>query len=96
MKHLFRGTVMGFEKKQEGIYFDADNYSQKEADEQFKRYRGVNSRGYGYTGFEFDGQKYHDVAYLGLFEDDKLPHNNNELMDYLEQRGERREFKKLK
>ncbi|EJW90036.1 hypothetical protein EVA_21857, partial [gut metagenome] len=31
---------------------------------------------------EYDGQKYHDVTYLGEFEDDEVPHNDFELLDY--------------
>ena len=47
---------------------------------------GQPKKGYPYTGYEFDGQKYHDVTYLGEFEDDALPHNDRELLDILKKK----------
>lgn len=94
MKHLYRATVMGFEKKQEMIYFDSDYYTREEADAQFKRFRGVNSRGYGYTGFEYDGQRYHDVTYIG--EVDTLPEYGQNLHELCEKAGTKAVFEKLK
>lgn len=44
---------------------------------------------YPYTGYEYDGQKYHDVTYLGEFENDELPHNDIELMDILIKRQQK-------
>ena len=49
----------------------------------------TTDRGYPYTGYEYDGQKYHDVTYLGEFEDDELPHNDIELMDILIKRQQK-------
>ncbi len=83
MKHLFRATQLGWEGKQEGIYFDTEDYSKEEAQAQFEPYQGTTQRGYSYTGYEYDGQKYHDVTYLGEFEDDKMPHNDFELFECL-------------
>lgn len=83
MKHLFRATKLGWKKEQEGVWFDSDKYSKKEAEKEFKPYEGTTQRGYPYTGYEFDGQKYHDVTYLGEFEDDDLPRNNTEYIDKL-------------
>lgn len=81
MKHLFRATKLGWGKDQEGVWFDSDQYSKEEAEKEFKPYEGTTQRGYPYTGYEFDGQKYHDVTYLGEFEDDDLPRNNTEYID---------------
>ena len=44
---------------------------------------------YPYTCYEYDGQKYHDVTYLGEFENDELPHNDIELMDILIKRQQK-------
>ena len=44
---------------------------------------------YPYTGYEYDSQKYHDVTYLGEFENDELPHNDIELMDILIKRQQK-------
>lgn len=79
MKHLFIATKLGWKAEKEGVWFDSDQYSKEEATAQFKPYDGTTQRGYPYTGFEFDGQKYHDFTYLGEFEDDEMPHNDAEL-----------------
>lgn len=81
MKHLFKATKIGWEENKDGVWFDSDDYTEEEAKAEFKPYEGTTQRGYSYTGFEFDGQKYHDVTYLGEFEDDKMPHNDSELWD---------------
>ena len=81
MKHLFRATKIGWEKEKDGVWFDSDAYSKEEAEAEFKPYQGTTQRGYPYTGYERDGQKYHDVTYLGEFEDDELPHSDTELLD---------------
>ena len=83
MRHVFRATKLGWEKEQEGIWFDADYYSESEAKAAFKPYQGTTQRGYPYTGYEYDGQKYHDVTYLGKFDDDKMPRNNTEFIKSL-------------
>ena len=83
MKHLFRATKPGWAQEQEGVWFDTNEYTKEEAKSQFKRYEGTTQKGYPYTGFEYDGQKYHDVTYLGEFEDDKLPKDTNGLIDMI-------------
>ena len=82
MKHVFKATKLGWEKEKEGIWFDSDDYTAQEARDEFKPYEGTTQRGYSQTGYEYDGQKYHDVTYLGEFEDDEVPHNDLELLDY--------------
>lgn len=73
MRHVFKATKLGWAEEQEGIWFDADQYTKEEAMESINEYQGVTQKGYPYTGYEFDGQKYHDVTYLGIFEDDQMP-----------------------
>lgn len=80
MKHLFRAKKMGWEEEQEGVWFDSDDYTKEEAEQEFKEYHAISQKGYPYTGYEFDGVKYHDVTYLGEFEDEELPHNDSELI----------------
>ena len=82
MKHVFKATKLGWEKEKEVIWLDSDDYTAQEARDEFKPYEGTTQRGYSYTGYEYDGQKYHDVTYLGEFEDDEVPHNDLELLDY--------------
>ena len=80
MRHVFKATKLGWDREKEGVWFDADQYSAEEARAEFKPYQSVSQKGFPYTGYEFDGQKYHDVAYLGEFEDDKMPRNDSELL----------------
>lgn len=86
MKHVFRATKLGWEKEKETIWFDADQYTVEEAKKEFKPFEGTTQRGYPYTGYEYDGQRYHDITYLGEFEDEEMPHNNIELLDILMKR----------
>ncbi|MBQ6482236.1 MAG: hypothetical protein IJI45_14050 [Anaerolineaceae bacterium] len=81
MRHLFRATKMGWNKEQEGIWFDSNQYTKEEAEAEFKPYQGITQRGYDYIGYECNGQKYHDFTYLGEFPDDAMPRNNFELID---------------
>ena len=78
MRHVFRATRMGWDQEQDGVWFDSDYYTKDEAEAQFKPYPGVTDRGYPYTGYEYDGVKYHHYAYLGEYEDDEMPHNDTE------------------
>ncbi len=81
MKHLFKATKLGWASEKEGEWLDSQYYSKEEARAQFKPYKGVTQKGYEYTGYEYDGQKYHDVQYLGEFANNKLPKNDNDLID---------------
>lgn len=79
MKHVFRATRIGYPKSQDGVWFDAAMYTLKEAIAMFRPYRATTQKGYPYTGYEYDGVKYHDFMYLGEFEDDSLPRSNDDL-----------------
>ena len=68
MRHVFRATKIGWAKEQECVWFDSDHYTKEEAEAEFKPYEATTQRGYPYTGYEYDGQKYHDVTYLGEFD----------------------------
>lgn len=83
MRHVFKATKLGWDSEQEGVWFDADQYSLEEAKAQFKEYQGITQKGYWYTGYEYDGQKYHDVTYVGDYEDDKMPRNDNDVLSAL-------------
>ncbi len=83
MRHVFRATLMGWKREQEGIWFDSSDFTKEEAKAEFKRFQGTTDRGYPYTGYEYAGKRYHDVHYLGEYEDDKMPRNNWEYIDSL-------------
>ena len=82
---LHRGADGGFAETGTPVLVIAPAETKQEAQEakdEFKPYEGTTQRGYSYTGYEYDGQKYHDVTYLGEFEDDEVPLNDLELLDY--------------
>ena len=83
MRHVFRATKLGWDSEKEGIWFDADEYTEEEAKAEIKTYNGITQKGYPYTGYEFDGQKYHDVTYLVEYEDDEMPRNDQEYIESL-------------
>lgn len=83
MRHVFKATRLGWDSKKEGIWFDADKFSEAEARAQFKPYHGVTRKGYSYTGYEYGGQKYHDVTYLGIFKKNEMPRNDSDYVDAL-------------
>ena len=86
MTHVFKATKLGWNEEKEGIWFDSDEYTEEEARAEFEEYKETTQGGYPYTGYEYDGQRYHDVTYLGEFEDDEVPHNDDELFDILAKR----------
>ena len=78
MRHVFKAKKLGWKNESDGIWFDSDKYTKEEAEAEIKSYEGITKQGYPYTGYEFDGQKYHDYQYLGEYEDDEMPHNDKE------------------
>ena len=83
MRHVFRATRIGWDQTQEFAWFDSNKYSLSDAEAQFKPYKGTTNRGYPYTGYIYDGVKYHDYKYIGEFEDDKMPRDNADILDYI-------------
>lgn len=84
MRHVFRVTKLGWGKEREAIWFDSDDYTKEEAEAEFKPYEGTTQRGYPYKGYEYKGEKFHDVTYLGEYEDDKMPKNDFDFWDHLQ------------
>lgn len=87
MQHVFKVKKLGWDEEEEGITFDADVYSEEEVKSAFEEYEGTTMDGYPYIGYEYDGERFHDVTYLGVFEDDEVPHNDDELMEALANRS---------
>ena len=73
LNHVFRAQKQGWEKEYDGIWFDSSCYTREQAASEIKPFQALTQRGYPYTGYEFDGQKYYNYIYLGLFESDKMP-----------------------
>lgn len=82
MQHIICGKLLGWGEEKEYIPFDSSVYTKEEAMEQFVPYKAFNEGGYQYTGYEYQGKKYYRFSYLGLFEDDKVPHNEEEYWKY--------------
>ena len=74
MRHIFKAKIIGWEEEEEGVWFDSDDYTKEEAEEEFKPYEGRTKDGFPYTGYEFDGQKYYEFKYMGEYPDDDMPH----------------------
>ena len=89
MRHVFRATKIGWDKELVGIWFDSAYYSAEESKAQFQSFQGTTRNVYLYKGYEYVGQRYHDVTYLGEFEDDEMPHNNREYIDITLDRGKK-------
>ena len=83
MRHLFRITKQGYSGETEVVWFDADHYSKEEAEEQFVEFEDYTQNGYPYKGYEYQGERLYEVFYMGLFEDDEMPHNTEEYVDWL-------------
>ena len=83
MKHVFRATKLGWNREQECVWFDSNHYTKEEAEAQFIPYRGTTQKGYPYTGYEFDGEKYYDYYYLDEVEEKNMPHNIEECIEIL-------------
>lgn len=82
MRHVFIATRMGYGIS-EGIWFDSNLYTKEEAIAQFEPIQDFNANGYPYTRYIYDGIDYRNFEYLGEYEDDKMPTNNREYVDYL-------------
>lgn len=83
MKHVFRAKKMGWSEEEEFIWFDANLYTKDEAESEFKPHEDTNRRGYRFTYYVYDGERYYSYKYLGLFEDDNLPKNNQDVINHL-------------
>ena len=58
---------MGWAEEQEGIWFDSDNYTKEEAEQEFKEYHAISQRGYPYTGYEYYGERYCQVFFANSY-----------------------------
>lgn len=83
MRHVFRATRMGWNREQDIVWFDTDQYTEEQARAEFKSFQDTTQKGYLYTGYEYDGVKYHDFTYLGEFENDQMPQNTNDCIEAL-------------
>ena len=79
MRHIFKAQKIGWREEKEGIWFDAKLFSKEQASAQFKPFVGRDRNGYPYTGYEFGGEKYYRVDYLGKYPKEKMPRSDEDL-----------------
>lgn len=75
-RHVFRCVHQGWDGRTEGIWFDADYYSEYDARAQFvevEKYTEKNNARYSYTAYEYQGELFYEVEYMGLFDKDNMP-----------------------
>ena len=76
--HVFRCTKLGWEHEVEGVWFDADEYDRYSAEAEFTECTGytekANGETYPYTYYEYDGEKYYEIEYMGEYDYDDMPH----------------------
>lgn len=73
MRHVFKARKIGWSNEDDYVWFDTSLYTKEEAEAQFVPYEDTTERGYPYTGYEYDGQRYHHFSYVGEFDDDWMP-----------------------
>ncbi len=71
MRHVFRADVKDQDGVWDGVWFETDEYTMESAESLFKRLDDGN-------GFDYYGETYSDVAYLGVFRDDQMPKTNSD------------------
>ena len=81
LNHVFKAQKQGWDKEYDGIWFNSNYYTKEQAASEIKPFQALTQRGYPYTGYEFDGQKYYKYTYLGLFESDKMPGDSGVIDD---------------
>ena len=72
MRHVFKGKKLGWgDDKTEGVGSMLTTTPKKRLRRSQALSRGYSER-YDYTGYEYDGERYHHYTYLGEFEDDDM------------------------
>ena len=74
--HVFRCVHQGWDRRTEGVWFDADCYSEEEAKAQFvevERSTLKNDDYYPYKAYEYQGELFYEVEYMGVFDENEMP-----------------------
>lgn len=71
MRYVFRADVKDQDGVWDGVWFETDEYTRDSAESLFKRRDDGN-------GFDYYGETYSDVAYLGVFRDDQMPQTDSD------------------
>lgn len=79
MRYVFKATRFD-PNKEDGIWFDSNQYTLESAKAQFKHFKKKDQNGFSYTGYVYEGIEYRNYIYLGLYEDNKMPTNNEEYL----------------
>ena len=85
MRYVFKCIHQGWDAETEGIWFDAEDFTLDEAWKQFKEVKRQtlldNGHWVDYTAYEYEGELFYKVFYLGLFEDDNMPMSDYDLWE---------------
>ena len=76
MRHVFRADVKDQDGVWDGVWFETDEYTRDSAEALFER-RDDES------GFDYYGESYSDVTYLGVFRDDQMPQTDSDCVQAL-------------
>ena len=75
--HVFRCKKLGWSEEIECVWFDTTLYDRYSAESQFIEHTGytekANGESYPYTYYEYDGQQYYDIYYMGEYDYDNMP-----------------------
>lgn len=76
-RHVFKCVHQGWDKRTEGIWFDAEYYTKEEAWAQFAEVERMTEKPWGgsypYKAYEYEGELFYSVEYLGVFDEDNMP-----------------------
>lgn len=75
-RHVFKCKKLGWGNDYEGVWFDADYYTREEAYDQFEKVEHEtvkNNHVVPYAAYEYDGQLYYSIRYMGVFDENEMP-----------------------
>lgn len=75
MRHVFRADVKDQNGVWDGVWFETDEYTRESAETLFERRDD--------DGFDYCGESYSDVTYLGVFRDDRMPQTDSDCVQAL-------------
>lgn len=79
-QHVVLVQNFGWDEEKEVFTFDANRYTEDEVMDGFDEFEGITENGYPFTGYEYDGERFYSVSYLGVFPDDEIPCCEHDLM----------------
>ena len=88
-QHVVWVKHFGYAERQECFTFNESDYCREEIEAMFVPYQFISKKGFERTGYEYCGEKYYDYRYLGVYPEDKIPEDDNDLWDFRDYRLDR-------